>query len=148
MVEIEIARATWRDAWALSRLHHKCFPAIDAYDWLTYLGLCVWPGVIALKAVGGERVVGCVAADLRRRHKHAVVVTLNVDPEWQRRRLGQRLMRACEARIDLPRIRLQVRKSNVPALALYRKLGYDIVGRLPHYYGDGEDGYVMEKVRG
>ena len=38
-----------------------------------------------------------------------------------------------------------LRVSNVPALKLYRKLGYDIVDTWRAYYGDGEDAYLMEK---
>ena len=39
-----------------------------------------------------------------------------------------------------------VRKSNLPALHLYRKLNYTIVETWPRYYEDGEDAYVMEKT--
>jgi ribosomal-protein-alanine N-acetyltransferase len=38
-----------------------------------------------------------------------------------------------------------VRVSNIPALKLYRKLGYDIVDTWRAYYGDGENAYLMEK---
>jgi ribosomal protein S18 acetylase RimI-like enzyme len=55
-------------------------------------------------------------------------------------------MRECETRLTLPVIRLQVRQSNLAAIRLYQKLGYAIVGDLPHYYVD-EDGYLMEKMR-
>jgi len=148
MTGIQIVRATWRDAWTLSRLDRKCFQPIDAYDWLTYLGLCLWPSVVALKAASGGEIIGFVASDRRRRHGHAIIVTLSVDPAWRRRGLGERLMHECEARIDLPRVRLQVRKSNTPAIHLYLKLGYTVLGALPRYYGDSEDGYLMEKARG
>jgi ribosomal-protein-alanine N-acetyltransferase len=100
-----------------------------------------------LKAVAGGRIVGFVAGDPRRWSSHAVILTLGVDPTWRRKGVGQRLMRECEARLDLPVIRLQVRKSNTPAIALYRKLGYASVRDLPRYYSD-EDGYLMEKARG
>jgi len=42
---------------------------------------------------------------------------------------------------------LMVRRSNTPAINLYRKLNYVIVDVWPRYYGDGEDAYVMEKER-
>ncbi|MBZ5588157.1 MAG: ribosomal protein S18-alanine N-acetyltransferase [Acidobacteriia bacterium] len=38
---------------------------------------------------------------------------------------------------------LEVRPSNRRALRLYRFLGYDQLGRRPHYYADGEDALVM-----
>ncbi len=38
---------------------------------------------------------------------------------------------------------LEVRVSNKPAQNLYFKFNYDIVARVPHYYADGEDAFVM-----
>ena len=38
---------------------------------------------------------------------------------------------------------LEVRPSNRRAVRLYRHLGYDVVGRRPRYYADGEDALVM-----
>ena len=38
---------------------------------------------------------------------------------------------------------LEVRVSNTPAQRLYYKFNYKIVARIPHYYADGEDCYVM-----
>jgi ribosomal-protein-alanine N-acetyltransferase len=146
---VQIVRATWRDVRALVRLDKRCFRPIDAFAWYEFFGLCIWPGVITLKAVADGRIVGFVAADPRRSDGHTIIVTIGVDPDWQGRGLGERLMRAAEARSPhgVPRIQLMVRKSNLPALGLYRKLGYAIVEVWPRYYGDGEDAYVMEKER-
>ena len=41
------------------------------------------------------------------------------------------------------RLVLEVRPSNRRAIRLYRHLGYDVVGRRPRYYADGEDALVM-----
>ena len=38
---------------------------------------------------------------------------------------------------------LEVRPSNRRAVALYRFLGYTVLGRRPHYYSDSEDALVM-----
>jgi [ribosomal protein S18]-alanine N-acetyltransferase len=38
---------------------------------------------------------------------------------------------------------LEVRPSNRRAIALYRHLGYQTLGRRPRYYADGEDALVM-----
>jgi ribosomal-protein-alanine N-acetyltransferase len=38
---------------------------------------------------------------------------------------------------------LEVRPSNRRAIRLYRFLGYDLLGRRPRYYADGEDAMVM-----
>ena len=77
------------------------------------------------------------------------VSTLAVDPAYRRRGLGEAIMRHL---MDIARARqatkmtLEVREANTGAQALYRKLGFEIQGLLPHYYGDtGENAYVMKK---
>ncbi len=147
MDRVEIVPATWHDAWALTELDRRCFSPVDAFGWLTYLILCLWPGVVRLKAVADGRLIGFIAAEPQRWRGRVTIVTLEVDPAWRRRGIGERLMREGEGRFDLPRFRLQVRKSNSPAIRLYQKLGYTIVDDLPRYYGDGVDGYLLEKAR-
>jgi ribosomal-protein-alanine N-acetyltransferase len=144
MAQVEIVRATWRDARALAQLDRRCFSRVDAFSGFTFLGLCLWPDVVAVKAMADGKIVGFVAGDLRRRRGHIVIVTLSVDPAWRRRGIAERLMRECEARFNRTVFRLQVRKSNTPAIQLYKKVGYSIIGTLPGYYED-EDGYLMEK---
>ncbi len=148
LAPIEIARATWRDVGALVKLDRRCFKPIDAYAWYEFLNLCVWPGLITLKAMNADRIVGLIAGDPRHQEGHTIIVTLAVDPDYQRRGIGERLMREVEARSprDVPRLQLMVRKSNLPALRLYHKLNYAIVETWPRYYEDGEDAYVMEKT--
>ncbi len=145
MNAVQIERATWRDVRALVNLDRRSFKPIDAYAWYELLNLCIWPGLISLKAIQDDRIVGFIAGDPRRQEGHTIVVTLAVDPGYQRRGIGERLMREVEARSALPRLQLMVRKSNLPALHLYRKLNYAIVETWPRYYEDGEDAYVMEK---
>lgn len=40
-------------------------------------------------------------------------------------------------------VHLEVRASNVPALALYRSRGFREVARRPRYYADGEDALLL-----
>ena len=142
---IEIVPASWRDTRTLVRLDRRCFKPIDAFAWYEFLGLCLWPTVISLKAMAGDQIVGFIAGDPRPGEGHTIIVTVGVDPEWRGRGIGEQLMRAVEDRSVLPRLQLMVRVSNVAALKLYRKLGYDIVDTWRAYYGDGEDAHLMEK---
>lgn len=44
---------------------------------------------------------------------------------------------------------LEVRKSNTPAITLYKKFGFEVVNIREKYYGDGEDAYLMgRRIRG
>ena len=145
MDEVTIERATWRDTRALTQLDRRAFSPIDAYAWYEFFALCVSPNVIALKVLSGVRIIGFIAGDQRRSEGHTIIVTIAVDPDYQRRGIGERMMREVETRSAVPRLQLMVRVSNLPALKLYRKLNYDIVDTWRRYYEDGEDAYVMEK---
>jgi ribosomal protein S18 acetylase RimI-like enzyme len=143
---IQIVPASWRDTRTLVKLDRRCFKPGDAFAWYEFLGLCLWPTVITLKAVAGDQIVGFVAGDPRPSEGHTIIVTIGVDPDWQERGIGERLMRAVEDRSALARLQLMVRVGNISALKLYRKLGYNIVDTWRAYYGDGEDAYLMEKL--
>lgn len=76
------------------------------------------------------------------------VATVAVDPSWQRRAIGARLLlEATRGAIDdgAQAMTLEVRVSNTGAQALYRSFGYQPVGVRKNYYSDngGEDAIVM-----
>ena len=143
--KIQILSANWRDLNPVRQLEQVCFPR-DAWPLFDIVGVLTLPNVIRLKAVCGHEMVGFVAADLRQRERLAWIATIGVLPSFRRRGVGWNLMEACEARIDLPAVRLSVRTSNQPAIQMYTSLGYRHIGRWIEYYQDGEDALVMEKV--
>jgi ribosomal-protein-alanine N-acetyltransferase len=135
------------DVLALHRLERVAFPR-DAYDPLTLAILLIWPGNVNLKAVALDgKPVGHVTGNPRPLAGVAWIVTLVVAPAHQRRGLGRTLLAACEQRLRQPVVRLTVRASNAPAIALYTQAGYRRVRVWPRYYRGGEDGIVMEKRR-
>ncbi len=140
-----IIPATWHDAAALRRLEKVCFPQ-DAWPLWDIIGVLTLPSVVRLKAVQEGRMVGFVAADVRRREDLAWIATIGVLPEYRRRGIGASLLAACEARLTVARVRLCVRLSNRGAQALYRQFGYTPAGRWRAYYRGGEDALVMEKT--
>jgi len=71
-----------------------------------------------------------------------------VAPEARGQGLGARLLQAAEhaaRRRGAAALRLEVNVSNKSALALYRKSGYGVVGRVAGYYEDGSDAWRLEK---
>ena len=141
---MEIQTASLRDLGALRRLENICFEK-DAWPLLDLIAVLTWPEVIRLKAIDAGRMVGFVAGDPRPSQGEAWIATIGVDPSYQRRGIGRALLRACEAQVRLPRIKLSVRISNDGAIALYEKEGYHTSDVWKNYYSDGEDGLVMEK---
>lgn len=77
----------------------------------------------------------------------AHISTIAVHPDWRGRKLGEALLSAMLAHgIALGAVEavLEVRVSNDVAINLYRKYGFEIVGRRPHYYHDNrEDAWLM-----
>ena len=79
----------------------------------------------------------------------ADMMNIAVAPEYRRQGIAQKLT---EALIDHLRTKgvasllLEVRVSNLSAIALYEKLGFVVTGRRPRYYSNPrEDAYVMRK---
>jgi ribosomal-protein-alanine N-acetyltransferase len=75
------------------------------------------------------------------------VTTIAVDPQWQRRRVGMRLLLAL-AREAIARgataLTLEVRLSHHGAQQLYQRFGFSAVGVRKGYYADtGEDALIM-----
>ena len=86
-------------------------------------------------------VVTWLAAD------EAQIGTLAVENEHRRHRVGYRLI--CNAlgsllKLGASKVFLEVRASNSPAQSLYRRFGFQVMGRRPGYYKDGEDAILME----
>lgn len=64
----------------------------------------------------------------------------------QNRGIGSSMMRSMHEilrKAGAERFFLEVRAGNVPAQALYLKLGYAVVGKRRKYYSDGEDAVLM-----
>jgi ribosomal protein S18 acetylase RimI-like enzyme len=141
-VAIEIASI--RDLGALRHVEQVCFPK-DAWPLMDLIGVLTFPGVIRFKAVNGKQMVGFIAGDVRRMEGVAWIATVAVLPEYRSRGIGSALLKACEEKITVNRVRLCVRMSNDVAIRLYDQLGYVKVGEWTRYYQDGESALVMEK---
>jgi [ribosomal protein S18]-alanine N-acetyltransferase len=93
----------------------------------------------------GGRVVGYAGVMFSLDEAH--VTTIAVDPAWHRHRIATRLL------INLTRaalshgarhMTLEVRMSNTPAQAMYRRFGYETEGVRKHYYAESkEDALIM-----
>jgi ribosomal-protein-alanine N-acetyltransferase len=67
----------------------------------------------------------------------------------RRRGVGRQLMEhllARAAELQVTRLLLEVRAGNAGAIALYRAFGFTDCGLRRHYYPDGEDALLMERV--
>ena len=75
------------------------------------------------------------------------ILKVGVDPAWRRHGIARVLLArvADDARnLGARTSSLEVRAANAGAQALYAALGYEVLGRRPRYYSDGEDALIMQ----
>jgi len=79
-------------------------------------------------------------------HLQKVAVT----PAWRGQGVATWLLEQCfslSVEQGARSAHLEVRPSNIPAVELYRKLGFELVGKRPGYYSDSkEDALLMIKI--
>jgi putative acetyltransferase len=97
---------------------------------------------------------GLHAAGRTARRRHAGTIGIIVRDDWQGRGVGSALMTAivdiADNWLNYRRIELTVYTDNTPAIALYRKFGFEMEGTHRDYaYRNGEyvDAFAMARVR-
>lgn len=144
MMNFKIIKANLMDLGNLQHLENICFPD-DAWPIFDLVAVLTFPEVIRLKAVKGKQMVGFIAGDIRHSEELAWIATLAVNPEHQKQGIGSALLRECEMKISVSRVRLCLRPSNKQAMRLYEKAGYEEIDIWKAYYNDKGDALVMEK---
>jgi ribosomal-protein-alanine N-acetyltransferase len=80
--------------------------------------------------------------------KRGHVISIAVLPEYQRKGIGEALIREAMMHMRLYKAKdcyLEVRVSNTPAISLYQKLGFETSRTVRGYYADGEDAAIMTR---
>jgi [ribosomal protein S18]-alanine N-acetyltransferase len=130
---VEIEKDGFRHPWSAELLRREL-----GHAWSTIL-------LAVEEDDAGERILGFIVFWLV--HDEVHVLNIAVAMEARRRGIGRALMEesAAQGRRRAAQIStLEVRRSNVAAITLYRALGYRQVGIRPNYYTDeGEDAIVM-----
>lgn len=80
--------------------------------------------------------------------KRGHVISVAVLPEFQRKGIGEALIREAMLRMRQYKAKecyLEVRASNTPAINLYKKLNFETSRTVRGYYADGEDAAIMTR---
>jgi ribosomal-protein-alanine N-acetyltransferase len=133
--DFRIATADRKDAARIAAAHARLFA--EPWDQKSIAGLLGNSATLALVSTPAEGngiagfVIAHVAAD------EAEVLSIGVTPDWQRRGLGERLLRelgkAAAAR-GAKQLYVDVAEDNAAALALYSRLGFAATARRKGYY--------------
>mgnify|MGYP003565254098 CR=1 FL=1 len=95
----------------------------------------------------GEQVAAY--AFFRRAADEVHLLKIAVTPAWRRKGIATRLLQHCfavSAAQGANSVHLEVRSSNLPAIGLYLKLGFEVIGKRHGYYADTkEDALLMMK---
>lgn len=96
-----------------------------------------------LVAVCGKKAVGYMGLQIF--SGEGYVTNVAVLPDFRRQGIAEMLIKK-QLENDMNFISLEVRKSNSPAISLYKKLGFETVGIRPHFYtSPDEDAVIMTK---
>ena len=131
-----IRPALERDYPAIARIQYRC-PETAQWPLGDYTG---YP--LLLAAVGGQTAGFC--SWRQSAPDEAEILNIAVDPAFRRRGVGSALLTAlCEQAQGT--IFLEVAEPNLPAIALYRKHGWEYAGLREGYYDHGTVNAVVMK---
>ena len=127
----EIEKLCFNDPWSENSI------SSELNNPLSY-GLVAEDNGIVVGYVGSQSVLD--AADM---------MNIAVAPDYRRNGIGQALVEGLVAHLlqkNVIALLLEVRVSNIPAIALYEKLGFEQVGRRRGYYHNPrEDALILRK---
>ena len=175
MFAVEVRDLEWRDFAGWAELYYTRYdeirtnPELWIYTMDTRPTLSeeaalfgsVWKNVLTgnqISSVGEDngKLVGHCTVFRKGGHvedRHVGVLAIGVHPDWRGKGLGTRLishvLNKCEGKFEV--IQLTVTEKNLPARALYRKMGFAESGRLPRAFKRGDayfDDIVMWRTMG
>ena len=154
---VTVRQAERADLLAVFHIEQEAFP--QPWPFSAFEGFLGEPGFLVAQATGTSpretatvgddgRVVGYVVADTVPNHGEAIghVKDIAVATECRGDGLGRRLLgQALRVLADegAASVKLEVRRSNDVARALYADFGFEHQGTVPRYYDNGEDALVL-----
>lgn len=134
-----------KDLTAIAALEAECFP-VDA--WSLRMLEQTMHAPFSWTVLAEERGQVCGYACLYSVFDTADLMNIAVAPACRGRGIGGELVKALHQKAKergAERMLLEVRVSNLGAIALYKKFGYEKIAVRKGYYGNGEDADIMEK---
>lgn len=129
-------------------LDERLFASHTSYDLETFHGFMMNPAITTITACDSGKMAGYIIVAIGM-ERAANILTIDVEPAYQRCGVGSRLMTLGEKharREGAQAIFLQVSVVNHGAIKFYDKLGFSKTRLMRDYYASAEDGWEMKKV--
>lgn len=137
------------------KINHECLP--ENYAPLFFINLYKrFPDTFIVAEIEGELIgyimcrieTGVPSFKLLGITKKGHVISIAVLPSHHHKGIGYALIQEATramANYKAKECYLEVRESNLPAINLYKKMGFEVARTIRNYYADGEDAYLMAK---
>ena len=147
--KITIRPLEWNDAELeqILEIDTLCFNEYDAYTIEDYQRWFNFNPDLCLVAVIGGRIAGDVISRIV--DGRAELASMATHPSNRRRGVAEALLAETVRRIQvrgIPQIDIEVRKTNFVGQSFWKKMGFEVIGEQPAFYGDGEDALQMRKI--
>lgn len=143
---LSIRQAERRDLLDILRIEKASFP--QPWPYTAFVRFLDDPGFLVATTPNDPSIVGYVVANTVPNHGRPIghVKDLAVHQDYRRRGIADRLLDRVLSILStqgVTRTKLEVRRSNESALALYSEHGFELRRVIPRYYDDGEDALVL-----
>jgi ribosomal-protein-alanine N-acetyltransferase len=128
---------------SILQIESQSFPK-SPYDWMTFLNLhTLYPAtfLVYAKTNRGETEEAIVGYIIFAQDGH--IISIAVHPQHRRKGIGRKLLQKAMEAPQRNRVWAEVRRSNHGAQAFYSKMGFQITGLIPNYYGN-EDALIIQ----
>ena len=137
----------------IMHINRLCLPENYSYDFFYHV-ISEFGYACAVAEID-EKVIGYVLSRIERSLTSFIglqavkghIISIAVLPPYRRQGIGLKMMKYAMYKLiekKVETVYLEVRVSNVPAIELYKKLGFTIKREIKGYYRDGESAFLME----
>jgi [ribosomal protein S18]-alanine N-acetyltransferase len=138
---------SFSDLDSILQIESQSFPK-SPYDWATFLNLhTLYPETFLVyvntnRGRTKEEIMGYVIFT-----QDGHIISIAVHPQHRRKGIGGKLLQRAMEAPQRNRVWAEVRRSNHGAQAFYSKMGFQIKGLIPNYYGK-EDALIIQWTPG
>jgi ribosomal-protein-alanine N-acetyltransferase len=130
---------------SILQIENQSFPK-SPYDWTTFLNLhTLYPEtfLVYVNTSRGQKKEEILGYIIFTQDGH--IISIAVHPQDRRKGIGAQLLQRAMKTPHLKKVWAEVRRSNQGAQAFYARLGFQIIGLVPNYYGN-EDALIVQWI--